>query len=60
MALPKGIVFVTGGARGLGNATAVSFAREGAKGVILVDRGDERTLLEGKRAVEATGAEVSS
>ncbi|OCK73173.1 NAD(P)-binding protein [Lepidopterella palustris CBS 459.81] len=50
-----GVAFITGGARGLGNAIAVSFAREGARGVILVDIQDETTFREGKAAVEAYG-----
>ena len=49
-----GIAFVTGGARGLGNAIAVSFARDGAAGVAIVDiRNDDLQI--GKRAVEAYG-----
>ncbi|KIY01975.1 uncharacterized protein Z520_02113 [Fonsecaea multimorphosa CBS 102226] len=53
-----GIAFVTGGARGLGNAIGVSFAKEGAKGVCLVDIQDEATFEEGKKAVEKYGAKV--
>jgi len=49
-----GIAFVTGGARGLGNAIAVSFAREGAKAVVIVDIGDMET---GRKMVEACGTE---
>jgi len=45
---------VTGGARGLGNAIAVSFAREGATAVVIVDIGD---LTEGKKTIEACGTE---
>ncbi|KAK3116648.1 hypothetical protein LTR53_002762 [Teratosphaeriaceae sp. CCFEE 6253] len=51
-----GIAFITGGARGLGNAIAVSFAKEGSKGVALVDIQDEATFKEGKEAVEKYGA----
>jgi len=47
---------VTGGARGLGNAVAVSFAKEGAKGVVLVDIQDEQTFKAGRAAVEKHGA----
>ncbi|GIZ42292.1 hypothetical protein CKM354_000556700 [Cercospora kikuchii] len=50
-----GIAFVTGGARGLGNAIAVSFAKEGSKGIALVDIQDEKTFNEGKAAVEQYG-----
>ncbi|KIW94318.1 uncharacterized protein Z519_05634 [Cladophialophora bantiana CBS 173.52] len=53
-----GIAFVTGGARGLGNAIGVSFAKEGARGVCLVDIQDEATFEEGKKAVEKYGAKV--
>ncbi|OAP65065.1 hypothetical protein AYL99_01037 [Fonsecaea erecta] len=53
-----GIAFVTGGARGLGNAICVSFAKEGAKGVCIVDIQDEATFEEGKKAVEKYGAKV--
>ncbi|KAF2825452.1 NAD(P)-binding protein [Ophiobolus disseminans] len=55
--LAPGIAFVTGGARGLGNAIAVSFAKEGARGVVLVDVADEATFQEGKKAVEELGTE---
>ncbi len=53
-----GVAFITGGARGLGNAIAVSFAKEGASGVCLVDIQDEATFEEGKKAVEKYGAKV--
>jgi NADP-dependent 3-hydroxy acid dehydrogenase YdfG len=55
--LAPGVAFVTGGARGLGNAIAVSFAREGARGVVIVDINPE-TLKEGKKTVEAYGTPV--
>ncbi|KAK4504010.1 hypothetical protein PRZ48_004925 [Zasmidium cellare] len=51
-----GIAFITGGARGLGNAIAVSFAKEGATGIALVDINNEETFAKGKAAVEAYGA----
>ncbi|KAF2022381.1 NAD(P)-binding protein [Aaosphaeria arxii CBS 175.79] len=53
--LAPGVALVTGGARGLGNAIAVSFAREGARGVAIIDIQDEETLAKGKAAVEAFG-----
>ena len=53
-----GIAFITGGARGLGNAIAVSFAKDGAKGVAIVDIQDEATMKTGKEAVEKYGAKV--
>lgn len=55
-----GIAFITGGARGLGNAIARSFAKEGARGVALVDIQDEKTFNEGKANVEKYGAKVST
>ncbi|RVX67542.1 hypothetical protein B0A52_08895 [Exophiala mesophila] len=51
-----GVAFITGGARGLGNAIAVSFSKEGARGVVLVDIQDEKTFAEGKANVEKYGA----
>lgn len=57
--IAPGIAFITGGARGLGNAIAVSFAKEGAKGIALVDIQDEKTFSEGKAAVEQYGTKVS-
>ena len=58
--LAPGVAFITGGARGLGNAIAVSFAKEGARGVVIVDIQDEATFSEGKKNVEALGCEVAS
>ncbi|KAK5046178.1 hypothetical protein LTR84_008635 [Exophiala bonariae] len=54
--LAPGVAFITGGARGLGNAIAVSFAKEGARGVVIVDINDEATLEQGKKNVEQYGA----
>jgi len=56
--IAPGVAFITGGARGLGNAIGVSFAKEGARGVCLVDIQDESTFEEGKKAVEKYGAKV--
>jgi len=55
--LTPGVAFITGGARGLGNAVAVSFAKQGAKAVVLVDIQDESTFAVGKKEVESHGAE---
>jgi hypothetical protein len=72
--LAPGIAFVTGGASGLGNAIARSFARDGAKAVVIVDMGREvevddgqggtktvSSLEVGKKRVESVegGCEVS-
>lgn len=54
-----GVAFITGGARGLGNAIACSFAKEGARGVVIVDIQDEKTFEEGRKKVEDIGTEVS-
>lgn len=53
-----GIAFITGGARGIGNATARCFAKDGAKGIALVDIQDDETFRKGKEAVEALGSRV--
>ena len=53
-----GVAFITGGARGLGNAVAVSFAKDGARGVALIDIQDEETFSSGKKAVEQYGTKV--
>ncbi|KAF2713477.1 NAD(P)-binding protein [Pleomassaria siparia CBS 279.74] len=55
--LAPGVALITGGARGLGNAIAVSFAKEGTRGVVLVDIQDEATFAEGKKNVEDIGCE---
>jgi NAD(P)-dependent dehydrogenase (short-subunit alcohol dehydrogenase family) len=57
-AVAPGIAFITGGARGLGNAIAVSFAKEGAKGIALVDILDDKALEAGKAEVEKYGTKV--
>lgn len=57
--LAPGIAFITGGARGLGNAIACSFAKEGSKGIALIDIQDDKTFGEGKARVEKYGTKVS-
>ncbi|OCL11680.1 NAD(P)-binding protein, partial [Glonium stellatum] len=52
-----GVAFVTGGARGLGNLVAVSFAKEGSRRIVIVDIQGENDMIEGKRKVEEQGAE---
>lgn len=42
----------------MGNAIACSFAKEGAKGVALVDIQNEATFNEGKAKVQKYGAKV--
>ena len=56
--IAPGVAFVTGGARGLGNAVAVSFAKEGARGVVIVDINKD-TLNQGKQIVESYGTKVA-
>lgn len=56
--IAPGVAFVTGGARGLGNAIAVSYAKEGARGVAIIDIADEKTFQEGKEAVQKFGTKV--
>lgn len=57
--LAPGVAFITGGARELGNAIAQSFAKEGARGIALIDIIDERTFQEVKAAVKKFGAKVT-
>ncbi len=52
-----GIAFITGGARGLGNAIARSFAKDGARGVVIVDILEE-ALQEGRKNIEALGTKA--
>jgi len=49
------VAAVTGGASGIGKATALELVRRGASGVVLADVHDER-LAEAKQEVEALGA----
>lgn len=48
--LPQGVVFVTGGARGLGNAVACAFAREGCA-VVIADVLPDEDMEHGKSEV---------
>jgi NAD(P)-dependent dehydrogenase (short-subunit alcohol dehydrogenase family) len=52
--LCPGVAFITGGARGLGNAIAVSFAKEGCSGVALVDihQTDSETFATGAATIK--------
>jgi len=56
--LLPGVALVTGGGRGLGLAIAVSFAKSGARGVVLVDIQDEETMKGAKAEVESHGSKV--
>jgi len=56
--LLPGVAFVTGGGRGLGLAIAVSFAKSGARGVVIVDIQDDETMKGAKAEVESHGNKV--
>lgn len=56
----SGIALVTGGARGLGNAVAAAFARNGCKAIAIVDILSDEEMNRGKQKVEKYGAEVTS
>jgi NAD(P)-dependent dehydrogenase (short-subunit alcohol dehydrogenase family) len=58
MHLPSGVAFISGGARGLGNAVAVSFAKAGCRAIVLVDIQDKEVMAEAAKNVESHGAEV--
>ena len=51
------VAVVTGGASGIGRATAAELARRGAHGVVLADLHDER-LAEAREEIGALGAQV--
>ncbi len=51
------VAAITGGASGIGRATALELVRRGATGVVLADLNDER-LAETKDAIEALGAKA--
>ena len=55
-----GVAFVAGGARGLGNTIAVSFARESARGVAIVDIQDREKFSMGRAAVETFGTKMGA
>ncbi|KAF4632521.1 hypothetical protein G7Y89_g5605 [Cudoniella acicularis] len=55
--IAPGVAFVTGGGLGLGNAIAVSFAREGARGVVIVDI-NESSLEQGKKVFKSYGTKA--
>jgi NAD(P)-dependent dehydrogenase (short-subunit alcohol dehydrogenase family) len=50
--MTPGIAFVTGGARGLGLAIAQSFAKEGARGIVLFDILSDDVMTAAKASVE--------
>ena len=51
------VAIVTGSGRGIGKATALRFAQEGAKAVILVDVAAER-LVQAQNDVEAISSQA--
>jgi NAD(P)-dependent dehydrogenase (short-subunit alcohol dehydrogenase family) len=53
-----GVAFVTGGARGLGLAVALSFAREGCSAVTIIDVLSDDILAASKEVIEKAGAKV--
>ena len=57
MLLKNDVALITGAGNGIGRATAVRFAKEGAK-VVIADL-DEAGLAETKQQVEAAGGEAS-
>lgn len=57
--IPSGIALVAGGARGLGLAVALSFAREGCSGVAILDVLPDEELKKAEANVMNEGADVS-
>ncbi|KAM0360243.1 hypothetical protein ACHAPK_011843, partial [Fusarium culmorum] len=56
LSILPGVAFVTGGARGLGNAIAVAFAREGCPSVVIVDILPDEVMEKGRKEVEKHNA----
>ncbi|KAK4967905.1 hypothetical protein LTR42_010233 [Elasticomyces elasticus] len=56
MSLYPGVALITGSASGIGQASAISFAREGCKKIVLADRNAEG-LEETKEAIKAASSE---
>jgi len=56
--LLPGVAFITGGGRGLGLAIAVSFAKSGSRGFVIVDIQDDETMKSAKAEVESHGNQV--
>jgi len=56
--LLPGVAFVTGGGRGLGLAIAVSFAKLGSRGVVILDIQDDEIMNGARAEVESHGSKV--
>ena len=52
------VVFITGGGKGIGKAIAISFAKAGAKAVVILGR-TEAALLQAKEEIQKAGATAS-
>lgn len=59
-AILPGIAFITGGGRGLGLAIAISFAKAGSRGVVIVDIQDDEVMKDAKLEIESHGSKVRS